>query len=102
MGGNLVEELRHAPLEQFDELGLHELVLVGNVEHDDFPFAEMMVKTPLDFVAVTPLHDQYPVGPGDQLFGERLRGVGIKTGRTRFDGLRRTVLAMSPALYAPG
>ena len=53
---------------EFEERGIHEFVVVGNIETDHTLAVEMGTEVPRQLAAVRFLHDENDVGPFD-LFG---------------------------------
>lgn len=61
---------RHLLLQQGHEFGLHEGVVVGDVEADDAGALQMGFKAALESGAVGALHDEDDVGVGSTSSGE--------------------------------
>lgn len=54
---------RHACLEEFDEFGLHEFIVVRNIEADDPLPAQGRAEPPFQFGAMLFFHHHDDVGP---------------------------------------
>ena len=86
----------HLPLQQRHQFGLHEIVVVRDVEAEDAGAFEPGFEAALQPGAVGALHDEDQVGPFDQFGGAlllRIRGQagggGLDAGAGREDALGR-------------
>ena len=70
----------HLLLQQGDQLGLHEIVVVGDVEADDALALQVFPEAALEFGAVGALHDEDDVGPGEVVGRDRLLRIGRQAG----------------------
>lgn len=70
----------HLLLQQRHQFGLHEGVVVGDVEADDAGALQMGLEAALEFGAVGALHDEDDVGPFDQFGGAFLLRIGGQAG----------------------
>lgn len=67
-------------LQQRHQLGLHEIVVVGDVEADDALALQVFPEAALELGAVGALHDEDQVGLVEVVGGERLLRIGRQAG----------------------
>lgn len=70
----------HLLLQQGDQLGLHEGVVVGDVEADDAGGLQVRFEAALEFGAVGALHDEDQAGPVEVVGRDRLLRIGRQAG----------------------
>lgn len=71
----------HSLFQQCDQFGLHEIVVVGDIQADDAGPLQMGLEAVLEFGAVRTLHDEDDVGPVEVVGGDRLVRIRCQTGR---------------------
>jgi len=88
------------------EFRLHVLVVIGNSEHDHTPSSESGPKFLLKLALVNALHDEYEVGPLDEIRGNRSLRIRAGSRRDRFnplidgeDGFCSRATQLVPAAY---
>ena len=89
LGFMALREFVEGGLEGGDEVGVHELEVVGNVEAVDGFFGDGFGEFALEVVAMFAFHDENFVSPAQETFGDANAGGGFGTGR--FDGVARRV-----------
>jgi len=52
---------RNSGFQQGDQFRLHERIVVGNVETDNFCLAYMLFKLAVQFGAMSPFHNEYDI-----------------------------------------
>ncbi|MCS6625644.1 hypothetical protein N0B44_22275 [Roseibacterium beibuensis] len=70
----------HLLLQQRHQFGLHEGVIVGDVEADDAPALQVFAEAALEFGAVGALHDEDQVGLVEVVGRDRLLRIGRQAG----------------------
>lgn len=70
----------HPLLQQGDQFGLHEGVVVGDVEADDAGVFQMRPEPALEPGPVSALHDEDDVGPVEMVGRDLFLGVGRQSG----------------------
>jgi hypothetical protein len=72
-------------LEEMDELGVHEGVVVGDVEDFDLEVGEGFREAVSEAAFVLGLHDEDEVGPEQEFLGDTAAGGGTEAGALDFD-----------------
>lgn len=76
---------RHSRLEERDQLRLHIVVIVRNIEADDPPVAQCAAIAPLYFGAMRFFHHDNHVRPVDQFRSQRIFSSDVGSGGIRFN-----------------
>lgn len=74
----------HPLFQQGDQLGLHEIVVVGDVQAYDAGPLQMGLEPALEFGAVRALHDEDDVGPFEVVGRHQLLCIRSQAGRGGF------------------
>lgn len=80
VGEGRIRETDRPSSQQGHQLGLHEGVVVGDVEADDAGALQLRPEAALEFGAVGALHDEDDVGPFHQFCGAFLFRIGSQAG----------------------
>ena len=85
MSGLLGQVLRAFRFQKLDQLRLHILVVIRDVEHGDAFSGEGVGEFPIEAIAVRFFHHQNDVGPFELLVAKRYLGVVVEAGGIDFD-----------------
>jgi hypothetical protein len=72
-------------LEKLNQVRIHVVVFIGDIEDGDFFTTELRAKFSIETIEVVFLHDEDKISPVDLLFGQGDDGVVIESGGIDFD-----------------